>query len=93
MNTENQTEARDHSDRAIIIKFERTNIFTRWPCHVCGGYTDKDAVLCESNGANDDSIRVCPECLRAGNIDERLEQRAQMYERWPLRPGASRVGS
>lgn len=66
----------------IIIKFERTNVFTRWHCHVCGGCTEKDAVLCEGNGAKEGTIRVCPECLKAGNIDARLEETAQMYERW-----------
>jgi hypothetical protein len=64
----------------IIIKFERTNVLTRWHCHVCGGCTEKDLILCESNGANDDTVRVCPECLRSGNIDERLEETAQRHE-------------
>jgi hypothetical protein len=35
-----------------------------------GGYTPEEHI-----------IRICPECLRAGNIDERLEKTAQVYDR------------
>ena len=37
------------NDRAIEMKLTRTYFLTRWPCHICGGYTEKDAVLCEGD--------------------------------------------
>jgi hypothetical protein len=28
-------------ERMIIMQLTRTNVFTRWPCHICGGETEK----------------------------------------------------
>jgi hypothetical protein len=60
----------------IELKLVRTNVFTRWECTVCGGYTNKDSVLIEACGY----LRVCPLCLKTGNIDERLENHAAFVE-------------
>ncbi len=56
----------------IKIELVRTNFFTRWPCHVCGGCTEKVAVLAEGP----EGLRVCESCLQAGDIDARLEAQA-----------------
>jgi len=70
------------TDAMIEIKLTTTNVFTRWPCHVCGGCTEKVEVLAESDGAKDGSIRVCERCLEAGNIDERLAKHADDIDAW-----------
>jgi hypothetical protein len=62
--------------KTIEIKLVPTNVYTRWPCHVCGGCTEKVGVLAES----EDGTRVCERCLKAGNVDERLEAFAQALE-------------
>ena len=49
-----------------------TNVLTRWPCHVCGGRTEKEPILCEA----DDGFRVCENCLRDGDLDARLTSHA-----------------
>lgn len=60
----------------IKIKLKQTNYFTHWPCTICGGETNRDAVLCE--GENESIfVRVCPECLsEPDSVDEKIEQRA-----------------
>jgi hypothetical protein len=67
-------------------------MFTRYPCTICGGFTDKTAVLCEGedtvNGGGE--VRACEQCLEAGQdqIDARLkehivavEEQAQMLRK------------
>jgi hypothetical protein len=66
----------------IKIEFIETNVITRWPCSICTGRTEKDAILCEGVDPTDGgTVRVCPQCLKAGDIDKRLENTAQFYER------------
>jgi hypothetical protein len=63
----------------IEIKLVETNFFTRWSCTVCGGCTEKDPVLAESELEKGDGvqcIRVCDLCLKAGDINDRLRARA-----------------
>lgn len=57
----------------IEIKLEKTSVFSGWPCTVCGGWTERDNIQIQCEGGG---VRVCPECLRAGNIDVRLEAQA-----------------
>lgn len=49
----------------IVFRLVRTNFFTRWPCHVCGGQTEKDSILCEAASPFSDNgtLRICPQCL------------------------------
>jgi aconitase B len=49
----------------------------RLSCHVCGGCTEKGDVLAEGRDDDGDTIRVCETCLKAGDIDARLEQHAK----------------
>jgi hypothetical protein len=70
----------------IEMKLTTTNFYTRWPCHVCGGTTEKVNVLCEGHDARlagevrDNSVRVCEQCLRDGDIDGRLVRHAARLE-------------
>jgi hypothetical protein len=61
------------TENVIEITLVETNVLTRWPCHVCGGHTEKVEVLAEDHGGN---VRVCEFCLEAGNIDDRLRKHA-----------------
>jgi hypothetical protein len=61
----------------ITLKLIETNMFTRYPCTICGGYTDKTAVLCEGEDTiNGGGVRACEQCLEAGQdqIDARLKE-------------------
>ena len=60
----------------ITVKLVETNFLTRWPCHVCGSCTEKVAILAEA----ENGLRVCESCLRAGDIDARLERHAAALE-------------
>ncbi len=79
------------TDDTIDIKLTETNFLTRWHCHVCGGHTEKVPVLAEgelllptghSHGEGYDcyTVRVCEQCLQAGEIDARLERTARQIE-------------
>jgi hypothetical protein len=68
------------------VKFELNdaNCYTRWPCHLCGGHTEKVSILCEEAGA-DDKFRICEGCLeRQASVpeyfDSMLEQHAAELE-------------
>jgi hypothetical protein len=67
----------------ITLKLIKTNIFTRYPCTICGGYTDKNAVLCEGDdNVNGGGVRACEQCLEAGQdqIDARLKEHIAAVE-------------
>ena len=70
----------------IEVKLRETNFFTRYPCTICGGCTEKVAILAESDRISeiDDCIRVCETCLERRNFDETLEARAQSLEAWAV---------
>ncbi len=76
---------------AIKISLTRTNFLTRWHCHACGGWTEKDPVLAEGeqdislpdDGPEMRTIRVCDQCLKGAeglSIDQRLENHARRLE-------------
>ena len=65
----------------IIIQFVYTNFFARRHCHVCGGLTDKDPIIAEGEAENGGTVRVCDRCLKAGNINARLEEHAAALEK------------
>jgi hypothetical protein len=78
----------------IEMKLVEANYLTRWPCTVCGGYTEKVPVLCEGGeietdargivgpGMSRDAIRVCEFCLEAGDVDGRLQRHADSLDRY-----------
>ena len=72
----------------IEIKLRDTNFFTRYPCTVCGGCTEKVAILAEgtqrlSDNGESRTVRVCESCLEGGDglgIDARLDLHARSLE-------------
>ena len=72
----------------IEIKLTETNFFTRHLCTVCGGCTEKVAILAEgTQRLSDDgefrTVRVCETCLESGDglgIDARLDLHARALE-------------
>jgi hypothetical protein len=60
----------------IAFRLVRTAVFTRLPCAICGGETERDAVLCEA-ASDHGTLRICWPCLQCGNFDHHLEQRGQ----------------
>ena len=73
--------------KTITIELVQTNFFTRHPCTVCGGCTEKVAILAEGKGHFFDDtssiIRVCETCLceqESGGIDASLDLRARALE-------------
>ena len=72
----------------IEIKLRDTNFFTRYPCTVCGGYTEKVGILAEgtqklSDDGDTRTVRVCETCLEGGDglgIDARLDLHARALE-------------
>ena len=68
------------SEDIIEFEFVQTNFYRRWPCTVCGGTTEKVNTLTEARWSCGNTMRVCESCLKAGNIDERLEQYAEAMD-------------
>lgn len=64
------------SKNKIKMELVETTVFTRWPCTICGGVTEKVPILCEGPGG----MRVCEECLKTGNLDERLRGNIARHE-------------
>jgi hypothetical protein len=64
----------------IVFRLVRTNVFTRWPCHICGGETEKVPILCESGGETKVGLRICERCLSCRDFDAHLESHAQALE-------------
>ena len=77
----------------IEIKLTETNFFTRHPCTICGGCTEKVAILAEGTqqlGDGDSrTVRVCETCIEGCDgeglppgfgIDYRLDLRARQLE-------------
>lgn len=74
------TTAETNDTGPIKIEFVRTRFLTRYECHVCGGNTDKNLVLCEVTQGPYKGLRVCETCLREGNIEERIARHAYELE-------------
>ena len=55
---------------------------TRWACHVCGGHTEKESVLCEVPKSHEThaGFRVCEKCLEDGDLDAKLLHHATTLE-------------
>ncbi len=72
----------------ISIELVETSFFTRYPCTVCGGCTEKVAILAEgtlrlSDDGESMTVRVCESCLEGGDglgIDARLDSHARALE-------------
>ena len=64
----------------IKMELVEARAFIRYPCNVCGGCTEKNNVLCECAEGDFEGLRICENCLEAGNIDARLEAHAACLE-------------
>jgi hypothetical protein len=69
----------------VKVTLGRTNVHVHWPCHLCGGSTQKEsweALIPSDDG--DGKCFVCRQCIEAGAeaIPERLLAQAQQYEAW-----------
>lgn len=69
-------------DNKIVFEFVQTNCFTRYPCHICGGYTEKEEILCEVTSGEHEGLRICEFCLKAGKekVDERLNEQIKSLD-------------
>jgi hypothetical protein len=61
----------------IEIKLVDSNVTMRWLCHVCGSFEKYGDVLAEGRDEHG-IVRVCPECLEAGDIDDRLRHSVEI---------------
>ncbi len=79
MSATTQRQAGASEIRAELI---RTNCYTRFPCHACGGKTEKVGVLCEVPESHSTAagFRVCERCLEAGDLVERMRGHAEVLE-------------
>jgi len=70
-------------DEVRAVLTDNGGVFTRWPCRVCGGTTEKVNVLCEvPPGRPHAGLRVCEFCLESGDLAARLDERvAALRER------------
>ena len=70
----------------ISVELVQTNFFTRYPCTVCGGCTEKVAILAEgtqklSDDGETRTVRVCESCLDdSRGIDDLLDLHARALE-------------
>lgn len=56
----------------VKAELRETNFFTRYYCHVCGGCTEKVAILTEVPDGEYEGFRVCERCLEAGDIPAKM---------------------
>ena len=65
----------------IKVELVETNFFTRWPCHVCGGTTDKVPILAEVRKGRFKGFRVCERCIEKRGFDAAISVYAKRLER------------
>lgn len=58
----------------VRFGFVETRFFTRYPCHICGGVTEKDVIIVEVLEGEFKGLRICPFCLESGDTDGRLQK-------------------
>lgn len=71
----------DMNTDPVVVVLTETNALVRWPCHVCGGCTEKYPVLAEVQEGEHEGFRVCETCIKAGDFDSRLLASAERLER------------
>jgi hypothetical protein len=73
------TNTTKHEPVQVVLR--RSNVLTRWPCHICGGTTEKESVNAEFTFDDGRPGFVCGECLRHPDaVSERLRNVAQHHE-------------
>ena len=64
----------------VKLELVETNFFTRWNCHVCGGNTEKVAILVEVLEGEWKGFRVCETCVKERDFDRKLIMHAEELE-------------
>ena len=65
----------------VTVKLVRTSFFKRYPCHVCGGHTEKVGILAEVQSGPYEGVRVCEQCLEQRDFDAKFQDHAARLER------------
>lgn len=71
---------KQNSSDKIVVSLVASNFLTRWPCHVCGGHTDKVSILAEVTDGPYAGFRVCETCLKTRDFDKKLIEHAKRLE-------------
>ena len=66
----------------IVFELVETNYLTRWRCHICGGCTEKEPILCEVKSGEYKGTRVCESCLKCGHFDDHIRAQIESLERY-----------
>lgn len=74
------TNIKQNSSDKIIVSLVSSNFLTRWPCHVCGGHTEKVSILAEVTEGEYKGFRVCETCLETRDFDKKLVETAERLE-------------
>ena len=64
----------------IKLELVETNFLTRWPCHVCGGCTEKHPILAEVTEGPFKDFRACETCMESRDFDAKLTAQAERLE-------------
>ena len=59
----------------VKVELIRSNFLRRYPCHVCGGATEKNYFLAQVTSGEYKGLRVCGECIEGRGFDARLQTR------------------
>ena len=74
-----QTSKAETRKSPIRVQLKETNYFTRWPCHSCGGCTEKVSILAEVFEGEYAGFRVCETCLYKGGIADKIQAHAEQH--------------
>ena len=64
----------------INFSITQSDGYFRFPCHVCGGHTEKQAMTCKVTEGEHEGLTVCWQCMQERDFDERLTKHAERDE-------------
>ena len=64
----------------VKVELVEAGWYTRWPCHACGGNTEKVSILAEVISGPHKGFRVCESCITDRNFDTSLLKFAERLE-------------
>ena len=73
-------QGKEMENQKVKVEFVRSAFLTRYPCHVCGGFTGKDCILAEVKNGEFKGFRVCECCLIEREFDAKLIKHAESLE-------------
>jgi hypothetical protein len=83
MTTTRQTAPVEHPRALLVFAMKRTNLYMRWPCHLCGGCTDKEGVECVAPCPGDGKpheLFACQQCVEENDPDARIAEQTAHRE-------------